>query len=85
MKEVYLLLKHNSNKKDEFYYAYYQLCQIEFYLKSLGLSEKEIVLYITEPLDFLFGKSVIEVIMINKGNDIISFLEEKLDIPREQL
>lgn len=79
--KAFRVLKSLEDKKHKFYSSKLKLEEIEKYLKELGMKEKEIEDYILKPNEYLFNRTVIEVVLTNEADGLINMLKGRLGYP----
>lgn len=80
-RKVYNELKWLKDEKNKFYHIKEQLELIEKLLEELGMKKQEILDYILKPNEYLFKRTVIEVLLTNQAEGLINMLKAKLGYP----
>lgn len=81
MRHAYYSIKWAKGKKEIAFKK--KLEEIEGLLLSLGVKKIEIEKYCTEPKEFLFGKSIVEVVLLNDEDHLISWLKARLGLEKD--
>lgn len=81
VEKSYYTIKKTDDKNNEFYSKKIVLNEIEGYLAELGMSDKEILEYMIKPNEYLFGKTVIEIVLVDQHYGLINMLKARLGYP----
>ena len=77
---IYQELK-KMKKGDKFFDKKQKLILIEKLLMELGIKEKELKKYCCTPMEFLFNKTIIEMILLGQEEGYIDMLKSRLGYP----
>lgn len=80
-RKVYNELKWLKDEKNKFYHIKEQLELIEKLLEEFGMKKQDILDYILKPNEYLFKRTVIEVLLTNQAEDLINMLKSRLGYP----